>query len=137
MGLRPGRAGSLVIDDAYNASPGSMEASLEVLGSEPDRRRVAVLGDMLELGDEAVAAHRRVGAVAAVTADLLVAVGEYAEEMVSAARDAGMATGQAIAVPDVEAALAAVEAELPGALVLVKASRGAALDRVVDRLVAK
>jgi UDP-N-acetylmuramoyl-tripeptide--D-alanyl-D-alanine ligase len=135
MHVRPGRLSSLVIDDAYNASPGSMEASLQVLGSEPGRTRIAVLGDMLELGDEADAAHRRVGRAAGAAADLLVALGEHANVVVAGAREAGMSPGRALAVVDVDAAIAAVEPELPGALVLVKASRGMALDRVVDRLV--
>ena len=135
MNLRPGREGATVIDDAYNASPGSMEASLQVLGSEPGRARIAVLGDMLELGDESVAAHREVGRVAAACADLLVALGDYAADVVQGARDAGMPADRALVAPDVEAAVAAVEPRLPGAVVLVKASRGMALDRVVDRLV--
>jgi UDP-N-acetylmuramoyl-tripeptide--D-alanyl-D-alanine ligase len=135
LNLRPGRGGSLVIDDAYNASPGSMEASLQVLRSEPGRRRIAVLGDMLELGDEAAAAHRRVGTVAAGCADLLVALGEQAGVLVAAARAAGMALDRALAVDDVDHALMAIEPELPGSLVLVKGSRGMALDRIVDRLV--
>ena len=135
MNVRPGRLGSLVIDDAYNASPGSMEASLQVLGSEAGRTRIAVLGDMLELGDEAPGAHRRVGRTAVAAADLLVALGEHAGVLVDAAREAGMAPDRAIAVSDVDAAVAAVEPHLAGALVLVKASRGMALDRVVDRVV--
>ena len=136
MNLRPGREGSTIIDDAYNASPGSMEASLQVLGSEPARARIAVLGDMLELGDQALSAHQAVGRAAAACADLLVVLGDRAIDVVDAARAAGMPTARAVAVPDVEAAVAAVEVMLPGAVVLVKASRGMALDRVVDRLTA-
>ena len=136
LNLRPGRAGSTIIDDAYNASPGSMEASLQVLGSEPGRVRIAVLGDMLELGDEAGAAHRSVGRAAATSADLLVVLGEHAPDVVEAAREAGMAPDDAVIAADIDDAVARVEARLPGAVVLVKASRGVALDRVVDRLVA-
>jgi UDP-N-acetylmuramoyl-tripeptide--D-alanyl-D-alanine ligase len=136
MNLRPGRQGSMVIDDAYNASPGSVEASLQVLGSEPGRYRIAVLGDMLELGKEAPAAHRRVGAAAAASADLLVAIGEFAGDVVAGAREAGMAADSAVTVAGIDEAVRLVEARLAGALVLVKASRGMELDRVVDRLVA-
>lgn len=135
MNVRPGRQGSMVIDDAYNASPGSMEASLQVLGSEPGRYRIAVLGDMLELGDEAPGAHRRVGAAAAGAADLLVVLGEYAGDVVDGAREAGMAVDRAMTVAGVDEAVRLVEARLAGALVLVKGSRGMELDRVVDRLV--
>lgn len=136
MNLRPGREGSTIIDDAYNASPGSMEASLQVLGAEPRRVRIAVLGDMLELGDQAVAAHQAVGRAAAASADLLVALGDNAADVVDAARAAGMSLESAMVVTDVASALAVVEPRLKGAVVLVKASRGMALDRVVDQLVA-
>ena len=136
MNVRPGREGSTIIDDAYNASPGSMEASLQVLGSEPGRARIAVLGDMLELGDEATSAHQAVGRAAAVSADLLLVLGDNAVHVVEAARAAGLAADAALVVADVDAAVDALEPLLPGAVVLVKASRGMALDRVVDRLVA-
>ena len=136
LNLRPGREGSTIIDDAYNASPGSMEASLRVLGSEAGRTRIAVLGDMLELGDEATPAHQAVGRAAATSADLLLVLGEHANDVVDAARTSGMPADRAVVVRNVDDAVARVEEVLPGAVVLVKASRGMALDRVVDRLVA-
>src|ERR1700737_3581234 len=132
--LRPGRLGSLVIDDAYNASPSSMEAALRVLLSETARPRVAVLGEMLELGDEAPGAHRQVG-LAAAGADYLVALGEHAQEVREGAREAGMAEDKITIVDSAEAAAAAVEPRLENAVVLVKASRGMALEKVVERLV--
>ena len=135
LNLRPGREGAIVVDDAYNASPGSMEASLQVLASEPGRTRIAVLGDMLELGDAAVEAHRQVGLTAGRSADLLVVLGEFAPTVIAAAREAGMSPEQTLHAEDVDAAVARVEERLPGAVVLVKASRGLALDRVVERLV--
>ena len=76
------------------------------------------------------------GRAAAACADLLVVLGDNAIDVVDAARAAGMPAARAVTVPDVEAAVAAVEEMLPGAVVLVKASRGMALDRVVDRLTA-
>ena len=135
LNLRPGRSGAIVIDDAYNASPGSMEASLQVLASEPGRTRIAVLGDMLELGDESAEAHRRVGRVAGRSADLLVALGDCAPLVIEGAREVGMAPEQIVYAEDVDVAVARIEPRLGGAVVLVKASRGMALDRVVDRLV--
>jgi UDP-N-acetylmuramoyl-tripeptide--D-alanyl-D-alanine ligase len=132
--LRPGRLGSIVIDDAYNASPSSMAAALEVLLAETGRPRIAVLGEMLELGDQAAEAHQKVGRQAA-RSDLLVALGEHAADIVEGALEAGLRVDRAIVVDSAEAAVAAVEAHLKGALVLVKASRGAALEQVVDRLV--
>jgi UDP-N-acetylmuramoyl-tripeptide--D-alanyl-D-alanine ligase len=132
--LRPGRHGSLVIDDAYNASPSSMEAALRVLLDETARARVAVLGEMLELGDEAPGAHRQVGRAAA-GADFLVAIGEHATQIGEGAREAGMADDKIVIVQSAEAAAAAVEPRLENALVLVKASRGMALEQVVEQLV--
>jgi UDP-N-acetylmuramoyl-tripeptide--D-alanyl-D-alanine ligase len=130
---RPGRLGSTIIDDAYNASPSSMEAALEVLLAESGRPRIAVLGEMLELGDHAAAAHREVGRAAA-GADFLVLVGEHAEEIAGGARAAGLGPDRIVVVDSAAAAAEAVEARLAGALVLIKASRGMALEEVVDRL---
>jgi UDP-N-acetylmuramoyl-tripeptide--D-alanyl-D-alanine ligase len=131
---RPGRKGSTIIDDAYNASPSSVEAALAVLLAENGRRRIAVLGDILELGDHAPAAHRAVGRAAS-GADFLVVVGEHAEEIAGGAKEAGLDSSRIAVVDNAAAAAAAVEPLLDGALVLVKASRGMALEEVVDRLV--
>jgi UDP-N-acetylmuramoyl-tripeptide--D-alanyl-D-alanine ligase len=133
MVLRPGRKGSTVIDDTYNASPAAVEAALAVLLAERDRPRLAVLGDMLELGDAAVEAHRRIGAAAA-GADLLVAVGEMAGEIRAGALGAGMPPDH-VAEAAVDDVAALVEPRLDDALVLVKASRGVALEKVVAALV--
>ena len=111
-----------------------MEAALRVLLSETARPRVAVLGEMLELGDEAPGAHRQVG-LAAAGADYLVALGEHAQEVREGAREAGMAEDKITIVDSAEAAAAAVEPRLENAVVLVKASRGMALEKVVERLV--
>jgi UDP-N-acetylmuramoyl-tripeptide--D-alanyl-D-alanine ligase len=132
--LRHGRLGSTIIDDAYNASPSSMAAALQVLLAETNRPRIAVLGEMLELGDQAVEAHRKVGRQAA-RADLLVAIGEHADDLVEGATEAGLRVDRALVADGPEAAVAAMEPHLKGAVVLVKASRGVALEQVVDRLV--
>jgi len=137
-----GRQGSWIIDDTYNASPESMRAALDLLlqrpaaggtAAVPAGPRIAVLGDMLELGDHSAEAHREVGARAA-GADLLVAIGEYAPELLAGARDAGAEAAKLVAVATPEAAAAAVEPQLEGATVLVKASRGMALERLVRLL---
>src|SRR5205823_7837664 len=79
MNVVSGRNGATVIDDSYNASPGSMEAALEVLRLAPGGAlRVAVLGDMLELGDHAQRAHAAIGSLAAESADIVMAIGEHA-----------------------------------------------------------
>ncbi|MBI3947778.1 MAG: UDP-N-acetylmuramoyl-tripeptide--D-alanyl-D-alanine ligase [Armatimonadetes bacterium] len=125
-------SGATLLDDAYNASPQSMAAALEHLHCLPGRRRVAVLGDMLELGSESEAGHREVGQHAA-TVDLLIAVGERARGIAAGAEDAGLPPERARWCADADAALAAVRAELrPGDAVLVKASRGMRLETVAQ-----
>lgn len=124
--------GVTVLDDSYNASPQSMAAALEHLHCLPGQRHLAVLGDMLELGSESEAGHRAVGRCAA-SLDVLIAVGERARHIVAGAVEGGLSPERAIWCGDVEAALAALRAELrPGDTVLVKASRGMGLERVVQ-----
>jgi len=124
----------LLLDDTYNAAPDSMTAALDLLASLPGRH-VAVLGEMLELGSGSAAAHRAVGAHAARTADILVAVGSPAGSYVQAAAEAGMEMGCMIVAADRDDALAALRDVLePGDVVLLKASRGAAFDLLVDAL---
>ena len=129
-----------LIDDCYNANPASMRAALETLDrcrtlSGAKARSIAVLGDMLELGDRSRAEHRELGRrVAAQGIDVFVGVGEAMEVATQAALDAG---AKAVAhLPDARCAAQAItRAARAGDWVLVKGSRGVALDRVVDALV--
>jgi UDP-N-acetylmuramoyl-tripeptide--D-alanyl-D-alanine ligase len=126
--------GSTVIDDSYNASPGSMMAALEVLADLPGRH-VAVLGEMLELGEAHEGGHHAVGEAAASVAELLIVVGAEAVGIADGAAEAGLDRSRIHLVPDAEAALDTLEPRLrDGDVVLVKASRGIGLDRVVDGL---
>jgi len=136
MNIVTGRNGATVIDDSYNASPGSMQAALEVLRLAPrGSLRVAVLGDMLELGDHAERAHEEIGSLAGKSADMLIAVGEYAPRMVQSARRAGLAAERALVVQDADAAVAALTPWLSTQTqVLVKGSRGMRLERVVEQI---
>jgi UDP-N-acetylmuramoyl-tripeptide--D-alanyl-D-alanine ligase len=136
MNIVSGREGATVIDDSYNASPGSMEAALQVLRLAPKGAlKIAVLGDMLELGDQAERAHEDLGSLAGQSADYVIAVGEYAPRVVQSARRAGLATDHAFAVEDADQAVAAVVPLLsPQAQVLVKGSRGMRLERVVEQI---
>ena len=129
------RAGGVtIVDDSYNASPGSVAAALELLSGMPGRR-IAVLGEMLELGGEAEAGHLRVGEVAADLADRLVVIGEGAAPIAAGARQAGMPDEDIATVADRAAALERLLTDLrPGDVVLVKASRGIGLDQLVDEL---
>lgn len=127
--------GVTLVDDSYNASPSAVAAMLKLL-KESHGRRVAVLGEMLEMGETAMEVHREAGVHAASAADLLVAVGAApAAALADAARDGGMKAGTVHLVDDADAALELIRELLePGDVVLVKASRGIGLDRVVDGL---
>lgn len=123
-----------IIDDAYNASPRSVTAALDLLAGLPGRR-VAVLGEMLELGPEAAQGHHDVGVAAAATCDFLVVVGSGAAGIAAGAREAGLDPSRVLEVRDREAAADLLRARLrDGDVALVKASRGIELDRLVDAL---
>lgn len=128
-----GRAGSVIINDAYNASPDSVAAALEVLRSVPAERRILVFGDMLEMGPEAARAHREVGdAVAAAGLDRLIAVGRLAAIAAARAEELGVAV-QSVSGAEMAADLLADELA-PGDVVLVKGSRGMRLEQAVEAL---
>ena len=123
--------GATIVNDCYNASPLSMRAALDDLASHDTAgRRVAVLGDMLELGRESEALHREVGEMAMEAGvDVLVTVGPRAVVMLDAF------DGESYAVADAaEAAALAGELIEPGDLVLVKGSRGVGLEVVAESL---
>jgi UDP-N-acetylmuramoyl-tripeptide--D-alanyl-D-alanine ligase len=123
-----------ILDDTYNAAPDSMRAALDLLASLPGRH-VAVLGEMLELGRESDAAHRDVGAYAARTAEVLVAVGRPARIYADAAEDAGLNADAVHVAPDRDAALAILKEILrPTDVVLLKASNGERFFELVDEL---
>jgi UDP-N-acetylmuramoyl-tripeptide--D-alanyl-D-alanine ligase len=123
--------GVTVINDCYNANPLSMRAALDDLATyEPPGRRVAVLGDMLELGPSERADHREIGSYAASSGvDVLVAVGPLSEEMAAAF---GGETHRAADAR--EAAAVAAELVRAGDVVVVKASRGIGLETVAEAL---
>ncbi len=125
--------GITVINDCYNANPTSMRAALDDLAATATGRRVAVLGDMLELGAEAPRWHREIAAHArACGVELLVAVGPLAAEM-----GKGEGEGVLYPVPDAEAAAALLPQVLrAGDCVLVKGSRGVGLEVLAERLAA-
>lgn len=128
-------SGVTLVDDSYNASPVAMRRLLEMLAASRGRR-VAVLGEMYELGDQSAEDHRKIGQVAASSCDLLVATGGAgAVELAGAARSAGLDPDSVHQVSDAEAATTVLNAVLePGDVVLIKGSRGVGLDRTVDAL---
>ncbi|MFI1096628.1 UDP-N-acetylmuramoyl-tripeptide--D-alanyl-D-alanine ligase [Streptomyces sp. NPDC020917] len=121
--------GATLLDDSYNANPDSTRAALDALAAIEGRRRIAVLGEMLELGDGSEAEHRAVGAYAAARADVVAAVGEGGRPIADGAGErAVVLAGNDAAVDWLRGRLAA------GDVVLVKASRGARLDEVAAAL---
>jgi len=126
--------GVLVVDDAYNANPASMRAAIGALGEIGAGRRVAVLGEMKELGPLAAREHEALGeALAAAGVGLLVSCGGLADAAARAA--AGRGIDVAIAADAERAAALAVDRVRPGDAVLVKASRSVGAERVVEALV--
>lgn len=136
MNLSPLPCGGQLLDDSYNANPLSMAAALKTLAAKRGRgRAVAVLGDMLELGDESARFHFQIGQQAAEVVDLLVTVGELARQIAQGARNAGLAPEAVLEFPDCDAALSEVpRLQRPGDLILVKGSRGMQLDKLVQAL---
>jgi UDP-N-acetylmuramoyl-tripeptide--D-alanyl-D-alanine ligase len=130
--------GITLIDDSYNSSPAALMTSLETItASTGSARKIAVLGEMLELGAHADRLHAACGrAAAGAGLDLLIAVGgDPAARLADAARSAGMDASAVIHVAtSAQAADVATQKVRPGDLVLVKGSRGIRTDLVVDRL---
>jgi UDP-N-acetylmuramoyl-tripeptide--D-alanyl-D-alanine ligase len=126
--------GALVLDDTYNASPDSTMAALNLL-DELEGRKVAVLGDMLELGPYAEQGHKMVGVRAAEVVDELVAVGPLAGRIAEAARSAGMRSEQVSEFLELPPAIQFLQEHLrEGDVVLVKGSRGMQMDHIVTAL---
>ncbi len=128
-----------LLNDSYNANPASMRAALTTLAElEPEQggRRVAVLGDMLELGETEIGAHQDLGRDAAVAGvDVMYAFGSLAETVAAAAVEAGMAADRVVAFEDKGQLVDSLRSLLkPGDVVLVKGSRGVALEEVVEIL---
>jgi UDP-N-acetylmuramoyl-tripeptide--D-alanyl-D-alanine ligase len=128
-------AGVTLVNDAYNANPGSMAAALHTLGGL-DARRIVVVGDMLELGPRAAELHHRLGQQAAGIAPLLLcAFGRFAGDVAAGAKQAGLEPSKVLVCARHEDAAAAVaRVWLPGDAVLVKGSRGSAMEKVVEAL---
>ena len=127
----------VVLNDAYNANPQSMRAAAAVLGAAKGRRKVAVVGDMLELGENSDVFHRMVGSsFAEEGVDCLIAAGPLAKELASGAEESGVKEVYYFAEP--VHAIPTVCRELkPGTTILVKASRAMAFERFVEALSAQ
>ncbi|MGD0781818.1 MAG: UDP-N-acetylmuramoyl-tripeptide--D-alanyl-D-alanine ligase [Candidatus Aminicenantales bacterium] len=128
--------GVVLIDDSYNSNPKALETALRGLGTLPAGRRVAVLGDMLELGPEEARFHAEAGRTAAGSGwDVIMTVGPLARGLAEAARAAGLEADRITTFETSEEAAAALPAMLrPGDLVLVKGSRGVRTEIVVEAI---
>lgn len=130
------RGGMVLIDDSYNSNPRALESALQGLGRIAARRRVAVLGDMLELGPRETEFHAQAGReVVASGWTFLATVGPLSRLTAEAAREAGLAPDRSLSFADADEASRALPARLePGDLILVKGSRGMHTDRIADKI---
>lgn len=131
--LLAGKNGSFIIDDSYNASPIAVEEALKNLKAFPAAgKRIAVLGDMLELGRYSAAEHERIGALARASCDLLVAVGIRARVFTAIA-----GKGAVMTFDNSRSAAVALPALIqPGDVILVKGSQSVRMERIVEKLLA-
>ncbi len=135
MNLIKGVKDSYIINDAYNASPISMQEALETLSSLEVKRKIAVLGDMLELGKYSIEAHESLGKLAAKIVDVLVVVGPRANFVAEAAKNEGFLENKIMVFDSVSEACESVQNLIKsGDLVLIKASRAIGLDKIVEEI---
>lgn len=128
---------SLLIDDTYNAAPLAMEEALSVLKSVPAKRKIAVLGDMLELGSKTLEAHERAGQAVRESADLLFTLGIRGKIIAESAAKAGLPRKKIFSFTNVhELGMQLAQKVQKGDVILVKGSQGVRLERVVKMLLA-
>ena len=136
--ILPGRKGSYLIDDTYNASPLSTWSALEILQGIPAPRKIAVLGDMSELGKYTSSAHEDTGAVAAGTVNVLVTVGAKAKFIAKGAIEKGMPEEAVLSFDSADEAKKEVQDLIkPGDLILIKGSQSARMEKIVLEVMAE
>ena len=132
-----GKNHSTLIDDTYNASPAAVEEILASLDLVKAKRRIVILGDMLELGRFSVAEHERIGKLAAEHADMVVGVGARSVKITEAARAGGKSERDALHFLSSESAAEALaDVPRPGDVILIKASQGIRAERITKALLA-
>ncbi len=136
--LIPGVKKTLIVDDTYNASPLAMEGALEAVSRIPAKRRVGVLGDMLEIGKYTLEAHEHIGAVAAKCLDVLITVGLRGKFIHDTAIQNSMKAGNAYHCDTLEEAKKLTQEKIRrGDVILVKASQAVRLEKVVKEIMAE
>lgn len=138
MRLLPGMKGTLIVDDTYNASPAATLAALDTVALFPQKgKKIAVLGDMLELGRHSVVEHRKLGTRAAEVVDLLITIGFRARDIADAALDGGLPEQNILQFEDAAKAGEALQGLLQeGDCVLVKGSQSMRMERTVEAIMA-
>lgn len=135
MELVHGMKQALILDDSYNASPMSMHAALDTLRDLPANRKIAVLGDMLEIGKYTLEAHERVGRLVAKSANVLVTVGPRAKFIADAAKEEGLRRAAIFSYDTADEARTPLrELIKKGDLVLIKGSHAMQLEKLVDEV---
>lgn len=139
MRLIRGKHDTTIVDDTYNSSPAAAEKSLQALAElKTGGRKIAILGDMLELGRYSVREHERIGAQVAGVADLLITVGVRARKIAETALENGLHEKCVLQYDEVEKAADEILSLIkPGDVILVKASQGIRAERIVKRLMAR
>lgn len=137
--LIPGIKGTILIDDTYNSSPAACEAGLIMLHDLPfGKRKIAVIGDMLELGKYTNDAHRKIGEIAKKNSQLLVAVGVRAKKCAEGAREVGMNEKKIVEMDDaISAGEMLKDLIKPGDVIYIKGSQGMRMERTVKILMAE
>jgi UDP-N-acetylmuramoyl-tripeptide--D-alanyl-D-alanine ligase len=134
----PGPHGSTLLDDTYNASPASTIAALNLLDDLVAPKKIAVLGDMLELGSFEEEGHRKVGCRAASVVDLLIVVGSRARFIAEEAEACGLQPASILQIENNRAVIAHLEKVLePEDVLLIKGSNALKLDEIVSALAIK
>jgi len=135
MNLIKGIKDTLIIDDSYNASPSSMKEALVALGEIQNARRIAILGDMLELGRYAPEAHKMIGAFTKSKVDVLITIGPRARFIIEGALEKGFNRNKIFGFATINEAKKFIHQTIrKGDVILVKASRLIGLDKIVDEL---
>ena len=139
MKIIPGRAGSTIIDDTYNSSPAALAAALATLDeANVSGKKIAALGDMMELGTHSIDEHYAAGKQAADTADILVTVGIRARKIAEGALSNGMKEKNVFQYDSTHDAVPKLEELLgKGNLILVKGSQAMRMERIVEALMAE
>jgi len=138
MHLIKGIKNSLIVDDSYNAALLSVEAAIESLKTFENRRKIVVLGDMLEIGKYAPEAHRIIGKKAVEVADLIFIVGSRSKFIAESATKSGFAQSKIFEFDKSEDAAKIVQEKMEeGDIILVKGSRGLKMEKIVKEIMAE